>query len=170
VFIKPASQGSAVGATLARTPAALRAGLRRAWRVEPEALVEEYVPGTEVTVGLLGDRVLPVVEILPQHAFYDFHSKYASGGSRHVIPARLPAALQRRCQELAARAFHALGCRQVGRVDIMVDRRGRPTLLEINTLPGLTDTSLLPDAARAAGLDFDALILTLLTLATRNAD
>ncbi len=168
LVIKPASQGSAVGVALARTTAAFRAGLAASWRLEPEALVEEYVPGTEITVGLLGDRLLPVVEILPAHAFYDFHSKYAVGGSRHVIPARVSAAAQKKAQELAAGAFHVLGCRHVGRVDLIVDRRGHPTVLEVNTLPGMTGTSLLPDAARAAGMDFDALVRTLLSLALRD--
>ncbi len=167
LVVKPASQGSAVGITLARTMAAFRAGLQKSWRLEDDALVEAYVPGTEITVGLLGDQILPVVEILPAHAFYDFHSKYAPGGSRHILPARLAPAVQHKAQEMAAMAFHALGCRHVGRVDLIVDKRGRPTLLEVNTLPGLTDTSLLPDAARAVGLDFDALVVRLLDLAAR---
>ena len=165
LVIKPASQGSAVGITLARTVRAFRQGLHRSWRLEEEALVEEYIPGTEITVGLLGDQILPVVEILPAHAFYDFHSKYAPGGSRHILPARLPARVQQKAQEMAVTAYHVLGCRHVGRVDLIVDKRGRPTVLEVNTLPGMTDTSLLPDAARAVGLDFDALVLRLLSLA-----
>jgi D-alanine-D-alanine ligase len=169
LVIKPASQGSAVGITLARTPGEFRAGLAKSWRLEDEALVEEYVPGTEITVGLLGDRILPVVEIVPAHAFYDFHSKYAPGGSRHILPARLPVSVQKKAQEMAVKAFHALGCRHMGRVDFIVDKKGNPTLLEVNTLPGLTDTSLLPDAARAVGLSFDELVLTLLSLALADA-
>lgn len=165
LVIKPASQGSAVGITLARTMGAFRAGLQKCWRLETEALVEQYIPGTEITVGLLGDHILPVVDILPAHAFYDFHSKYAPGGSRHILPSRLPSAVQQKAQEMAVGAFHLLGCRHVGRVDLIVDKRGQPTLLEVNTLPGMTDTSLLPDAARAVGLDFDALVLRLLSLA-----
>lgn len=168
LVIKPASQGSAVGVTVARTPAAFRRGLRKSWRLEDEALVEEYVSGKEITVGLLGDRILPVVEIVPAHAFYDFHSKYAPGGSRHVLPSRLSPAVQQKAQEMAVGAFHVLGCRHVGRVDLIVDQRGHPTILEVNTLPGMTDTSLLPDAARAVGLDFDALVVTLLALALRD--
>ncbi|MBK8870568.1 MAG: D-alanine--D-alanine ligase [Elusimicrobia bacterium] len=165
LVVKPAEQGSAVGVTVARTLREFQAGLKAAGRVDAEVLVEEYVAGTEITVGLLGDRILPVVEILPQHAFYDFHSKYAPGGSRHILPARLTPAVYRRSQELAVAAFHVLGCRHVGRVDLIVDRRGRPTLLEVNTLPGLTATSLLPEAARAVGLNFAELVGTLLTLA-----
>lgn len=169
LVIKPASQGSAVGITLARSPSEFRAGLAKSWRLEDEALVEDYVPGTEITVGLLGDRILPVVEIVPAHAFYDFHSKYAPGGSRHILPARLPLRVRQIAQEMAVTAFHALGCRHMGRVDLIVDRRGHPTLLEVNTLPGMTDTSLLPDAARAVGLSFDELVLTLLSLALADA-
>jgi D-alanine-D-alanine ligase len=169
VVIKPASQGSAVGITLAHSAGAFRAGLLKSWRLENEALVEDYIPGTEITVGLVGDRILPVVEIVPAHAFYDFHSKYAPGGSRHICPARVPPRVRQKAQEMAVAAFHALGCRHVGRVDLIVDTRGRPTLLEVNTLPGMTDTSLLPDAARAAGLSFDALVLTLLALAVGRA-
>lgn len=165
LVVKPAEQGSAVGVTVARTLSEFQAGLKAAGRVDPEVLVEEYVSGTEITVGLLGERILPVVEILPQHAFYDYHSKYAPGGSRHILPARLAPAVYCRSQELAVAAFHALGCRHVGRVDLMVDRRGRPTLLEVNTLPGLTATSLLPEAARAVGVNFEDLVGTLLTLA-----
>jgi D-alanine-D-alanine ligase len=119
-------------------------------------------------VGILGDRALPVVEIVPRHAFYDFHSKYAAGGSRHVVPARLPKAAQEKAQALALAAHRVLGCRHMSRADFIVDPRGRPTLLEVNTLPGLTATSLLPDAARAEGLDFDGLVLALLALALRN--
>jgi D-alanine-D-alanine ligase len=165
LVLKPASQGSAVGVTVARTISEFQDGLKAAGRVDAEVLVEEYVAGTEITVGLLGDRILPVVEILPQHAFYDFHSKYAPGGSRHILPARLTPAVYRRSQELAVAAFHALGCRHVGRVDLMVNRRGQPTVLEVNTLPGLTATSLLPESARAVGLDFEGLVGTLLTSA-----
>ncbi|MBK8575810.1 MAG: D-alanine--D-alanine ligase [Elusimicrobia bacterium] len=167
LVIKPASQGSAVGVTVARKSSQLRAGVKTAGRLEKDILLEEYVAGPEITVGLVGDRILPVVEILPAHAFYDFHSKYAPGGSRHLLPARLSPGVQRQAQELAVGAFHVLGCRHVGRVDMIVGPRGQPTLLEVNTLPGLTDTSLLPEAARAVGLTFDALIVTLLGLALR---
>jgi D-alanine-D-alanine ligase len=165
--VKPASQGSAVGVALVDRLADLPRALRAAWAVDEEALVEERVRGTEITVGLLGERTLPVIEIIPQNAFYDFHSKYAPGGSRHVIPARLPARVQTESQRIAREAFHALGCRHVARVDLIVTPRGRPVILEVNTLPGMTDTSLLPDGARAVGLNFDRLVLTLLSMAAR---
>jgi D-alanine-D-alanine ligase len=124
--------------------------------------------GTEITVGILNDQALPVVEIIPQHAFYDFHSKYAPGGSRHIVPARLPDLVTREAQRIALAAHRALGCRHMSRVDLIVVR-GVPRLLEVNTLPGLTDTSLLPDAARAVGLSFDVLVTQILLLALRDA-
>ncbi|MBL0360228.1 MAG: D-alanine--D-alanine ligase [Elusimicrobia bacterium] len=166
--VKPASQGSAVGVELVDRASDLARAVRRVARWEREVLIERRVTGTEVTVGVLGETALPVVEIIPRHAFYDYHSKYAPGGSRHVVPARIPAASARAAQAAAVAAHRALGCRHVSRVDFIVDRRGRPWLLEVNTLPGLTDVSLLPDATRAAGLDFDGLVLRLLALARRD--
>ncbi len=166
--VKPASQGSAVGVTVVRRRADLSAALKGAWAFEPEALVEAFVPGAEITVGVLNDRALPVVEIIPQHAFYDFHSKYAPGGSRHVAPARIPDRVRREAQRLALAAHRALGCRHVSRVDLIVGPRGRPVVLELNTIPGMTAASLLPDAARAAGMGFDALVLRILGLALQD--
>lgn len=160
--VKPASQGSALGiGVVARSSQWVRA-LRQAWALEPEALVEPFVAGSEVTVAILGEKTLPVVEIIPAHAFYDFHSKYAPGGSRHLIPTRLSRAQEEKAARLALKAFQAIGGRHLGRVDLRIDPRGRPWVLEINTLPGFTPTSLYPEAARAAGINFDALILDLL--------
>ena len=165
--VKPASQGSAVGVRVVRRAGEWAPALRKSWAVEPEALVERYLRGPEYTVGVLDDHPLPVVQIIPKHAFYDFYSKYAVGGSRHVVPAPLPPRRVDRLQRLAVAAHRALGCRHVSRVDLIWS--DRPYLLEVNTLPGMTDTSLLPDAARAAGLSFDDLVLRLLTLALRDA-
>ena len=111
----------------------------------------------------MGDRALPIIEILPQHArpFYDFHAKYSPGGSRHILPARISAAHARRSADLAIAACRTLNVRAVGRVDLIVDRRRGPLLLEVNTIPGMTETSLLPEAARAAGIDFDELVLAI---------
>jgi D-alanine-D-alanine ligase len=131
--------------------------------------VEQFIPGTEVTVGILGDQALPVVEIVPKHKFYDFYSKYARGGSQHIVPARLPEKTREAVSRLAQSAFRVLGCRHFGRVDIIVSPKEGPTVLEVNTLPGLTDTSLLPDAAKATGMDFDQLVLTILSLALADA-
>ena len=163
--VKPASQGSAVGVTFVASTGRWRKALRAALASDREALVEKAVSGTEITVGILDDRALPVVEIVPKHAFYDYYSKYAKGGSRHLIPARLPDKTLARASDLALKAFRATGCRHFARVDFIVDKSGQPWILEINTLPGLTELSLLPDAARAAGLSFDELVVEMLRCA-----
>ncbi len=164
--VKPASQGSAIGVAFVASPEDWAGALKGALKNDPEALVEEAVQGPEITVGILGDKALPVVEIVPKHAFYDFYSKYSKGGSRHLVPAQLPETVQAEASRIALAAFKAVGGRHFGRVDLMVDKGGRPWLLEINTLPGMTDVSLLPDAARAAGLPFDALVLEMLRMAS----
>ena len=165
--VKPLSQGSALGVTIAHGRAELAKGLALAWKFGRVALVEAFIAGRELTVGVLGEEALPVVEILPQHAFYDFHSKYAPGGSKHVCPAPLPAAVARRAQAVALRAHQALGCRGYSRVDVMLDQRQRCWVLEVNTLPGLTGVSLLPDAARAAGLSYGELLEAMLALSLK---
>jgi D-alanine-D-alanine ligase len=169
VVVKPLSQGSALGVTVVRGRAALGAALKAAWRWDPGALVEEYLPGRELTVGVLGGSALPVVEILPEHAFYDFHSKYAAGGSKHLCPAPLTAATARRAQDLALRAHRALGCRAFSRTDLILGPGGGLKVLEINTLPGLTDVSLLPDAARIAGLEYGPLLEAMMRESLREA-
>lgn len=165
--VKPASQGSALGIHFVRTPSDWAGALSSALKNDAEALVEAAVKGTEITVGVLGDRTLPVVEIVPEHDFYDFHSKYAKGGSRHIVPARIPEAVRQEAERIALAAFRAVGGKDLVRADFIVDAAGKPWLLELNTLPGMTDVSLLPDAARAAGIPFDALVLRLLEMAAK---
>jgi len=167
--VKPASQGSAIGITIVRRKSEWQKALRAAARLEKEVLVEKFVPGTEVTVAVLDQRCLPVIEIVPKHRYYDFYSKYAAGGSRHIIPARLPRAVLKKVSELSLAAFRTLGCRHLARVDLIVPGQGRPQILEVNTLPGLTNTSLFPDAARATGMDFNHLILEMLRMSLRDA-
>jgi len=161
VVVKPASQGSAVGVSIVKKANDWPAALKNAFRYDGTAIVERLLRGPEITIGILGRRALPIIEILPQHhrPFYDFHAKYAPGGSRHILPARISAAQARRATELAQAACQILGIRAVARVDFIVDRRRGPCLLEVNTIPGMTKTSLLPEAARAAGIDFDTLVL-----------
>ncbi len=161
VVVKPASQGSAVGVTVVKKRKDLQKAMKLAFRYDTKVLVEKYLEGPEVTVGILGKKALPVIEILPLHdrPFYDFHAKYSRGGSRHVLPARISKAMRKRCQTLSLAACRVLGTRGAARVDLIIDRRLGPCLLEVNTIPGMTETSLLPEAARAAGFDFDALVL-----------
>jgi D-alanine-D-alanine ligase len=162
VFVKPFDQGSAIGVSRVDDPRKLRPAVDACVRMSDAALVESFVEGRELTVGILGRQILPVIEIVPEHAFYDFHSKYARGGSRHLVPAKIGAAATRRVRTAAMRAYRALGCAAYGRVDVMLDGRGRPWVLEVNTIPGMTATSLLPDAARAVGIRFDELVLKII--------
>lgn len=161
VVVKPSSQGSAVGVSIVKKAKDWPAALRNAFRYDRSVIVEKFLQGPEITIGILGHQVLPIIEILPQHhrPFYDFHAKYAPGGSRHILPARISAVHARRVAALAMDACRVLGTRAVARVDFIVDRKRGPCLLEVNTIPGMTETSLLPEAARAAGINFDALVL-----------
>ena len=122
--------------------------------------MEKFIKGPEITVGILGPQALPIIEIVPtDRTFYDYHAKYAPGGSRHLLPARISPRVARKATELSLAACRLLGTRAVARVDLMVGPQGTPTLLEVNTIPGMTETSLLPDAAAAAGINFDDLVL-----------
>lgn len=159
VFIKPTNQGSALGATHVKKVGDIERALKKCFRISDAALVEQKISGRELTVGILGERALPVTEIIPQHGFYDFHSKYSQGGSRHITPAHLSPAQIRQAQMMALRAFKSLSCSVYGRVDIIMNKRGQMYVLEVNTIPGMTSTSLLPEAAKAAGIDFNALVL-----------
>jgi len=160
--IKPVNEGSSVGVEIIRKGDNRRADVARAWRFGVAALVEEYIPGRELTVGVMGERALAVTEILADAGvFYDYESKYADGGSRHVIPAAMHPDAYDRALSVALAAHRALGCRGATRCDFRYDdtkgEPGRLVLLEINTQPGLTPTSLLPEQAAYLGMDFPAL-------------
>lgn len=155
--VKPASEGSAIGVTIVHRPSELGPAIEHAFRYDELVLIERFIEGTEVTVGVLGvdpPIALPTLEIVPAHEFYDYESKYVPGMSRHIIPARIPEETRERCAKLAVSAHEALGCRGVSRTDIIVEPTGEAWVLEVNTIPGMTRTSLLPDAARAAGIEF----------------
>jgi D-alanine-D-alanine ligase len=164
LVIKPVREGSTIGLTIARDEDAVASGLVLAARYDRRVLVQGFAAGTEVTVGVLATpemQVLPTLEILSENPVYDYDAKYTAGRSHHVIPARIPEAARVAASEAAARAFTELGCSGMARVDIIVDARGTPWILEVNTVPGLTELSLLPDAARAAGIEFDELCVRL---------
>jgi D-alanine-D-alanine ligase len=164
--VKPVEQGSALGVSVVRGPREFKAALKLAWRFDREALIERYIPGRELTVSILGRAVLPVVEILPDKAdFYDYASKYDAGGSRHLCPAPISKGLTKRAQLLALQAHLALGCEGATRTDMMMDKKGGLWILEVNTVPGLTPVSLLPDAARAVGLSYVQLLKEMIRLA-----
>jgi D-alanine-D-alanine ligase len=162
VVVKPACQGSAIGVSFARGPDELAAALASALEFGQDVLVEERIEGSEITAGVLdlGDpRPLPLIDIrTPAGAWYDYQHRYTAGLSEHVIPAPLPAAVYQRVQETAVAAHQVLGCRHLSRVDFVVPADGRVALLEVNTLPGMTPTSLYPDAARHAGYGFADLV------------
>jgi D-alanine-D-alanine ligase len=162
VAVKPASQGSAVGVAFAETDDDLAAALERAFRFDERVLVEEFVVGSEITVGILESPdpwAFPVIDIrTPGDSWYDFEHRYTVGLSEHVIPAPLPPDVYAAVQDLSVRAHVTLGCRDLSRVDFVVEPGGRVVLLEVNTLPGMTPTSLYPDGARAAGISFEQLV------------
>jgi D-alanine-D-alanine ligase len=166
--VKPANEGSSVGMTIVSHPEQLAEAIELAFRHDPLVLVERFEEGVEVTVGVIGNdqpTALPTLEIVPVNAFYDYESKYVPGMSRHIIPAGVSDAARDECQRLAVEAHRALGCSGMSRSDTIVTRDGRVFLLETNTIPGMTKTSLLPDAAAAAGIAFPELCRRLVGLA-----
>jgi len=171
VVIKPATQGSTIGIHIVKTRSELKDAIADAFGYDDAILVEEYVPGRELTVGILGTEPLSVVEIVPRSGFYDFTAKYTHGGSEYRCPAPLSEEMGRKVQELGAQAFRAVGCRDLSRVDFRLRDDGRPFCLEINTMPGMTDTSLLPKAALVHGIQFPELVerILLMALARRDA-
>lgn len=173
VIVKPAAEGSTIGISIVRKPSEWRAALRRAHAYDREAIVEAYIPGHEVTVSVLrgarGATALPTIEIVAPGGFYDYAAKYTKGRSRYLCPAPLPARVTRRVTELAVQACSILGCDGAARVDFRVTPRGRPYVLEVNTVPGMTETSLLPMAAAKAGMDYDTLTERILESALRRA-
>jgi D-alanine-D-alanine ligase len=165
VVVKPNDQGSTVGLTLVREESGLAAAVALAAAYSTGVLIERYVPGREITVAVLGDEALPVVEIVPRSGLYDYESKYTKGRSEYHCPAALPEPEALRIRETGLTAFRALGCRGYARVDFRLSPEGRAYCLEVNTAPGMTETSLVPMAARAAGTDFGALVERILMLA-----
>ena len=160
--VKPLNEGSSVGVEILRAGGNRRAEIAAGWRFGAVAMVEEYIPGRELTVGVMGDTALAVTDITPaHHDFYDYDAKYAAGGSRHIIPAAVHPAAYASAMDIALRAHQALGCRGASRADLRYDdtagEPGRLVLLEVNTQPGLTPTSLLPEQAAHAGWSFPAL-------------
>ncbi len=166
--VKPATEGSALGVEIVEDESVLEEAIERAFAIDGLVLVERFIEGTEITVAVIGNekpKALPIIKIVPMGEFYDFDSKYAPGGSQHICPAPLDEALTATVHEYAARAHRALGCRGVSRSDFIIDEDGTPWILETNTIPGMTATSLLPDAARAAGMSFPELCTKLVEFA-----
>ena len=165
LVVKPSRQGSSVGLQFVERAEDWKNALAVALKFDTEVLVEEKILGRETTVGILGGKVLPVVEVRPHNGVYDAHSKYTVGATDYFCPADFDAATTRKIQAAALGAFKAIGGRDYARVDVMVRADGSPVVLEVNTLPGMTETSLLPKAAAAAGLNYAELCQRMVDLA-----
>jgi len=165
VIVKPAREGSTIGVTIVREPSGLNSAISLAFAYGDKILVEKYIEGRELTVGILGDEPLPVIEIVSKTEFYDYRAKYEPGMSEHIVPAKLPREQFELAQYLALSAHRALGCRGASRVDMVMDKAGKIYLLEVNTIPGMTETSLLPEAASVAGINFKELVVRILSYA-----
>ena len=161
--IKAPRQGSTVGVYIVKEEAQLAPALSEAAKYDNELLIEEFIPGRELTVGVLGDLALPVLEIIPRSGFYDFNEKYpflnpqGTGGAQHICPAQMPDELTGKIQDLALLATQSLGAKVYSRVDVILSQHNEPFVLEINTIPGMTEASLLPEAAAVAGISYPEL-------------
>ncbi len=168
LVIKAPTQGSTIGISFVRQEEELVKAFELAFKYDPAALVEEFIEGIELTASVLGNdnpAALPLIEIVSATGVYDYEAKYTAGMSDHIIPPRISPEGQDKVKSLAVSAYKAIGCRGLARVDFIIDHSGAPYILEINTLPGMTATSLFPDAARAAGIEFPELVETLVRLA-----
>jgi len=158
IVVKPVCGGSSIGTSIVQSISDLEEALRGAAEYEPDILVEQFVEGTDITVGVLNGEALPIVEVVPKSGFYDYSNKYTKGRTEYIVPARLSEDTTKAAQGLALAAYRALQCAGAARVDFRLDRSGGLSILEVNTIPGLTETSLLPMAAAKAGIDFPTLL------------
>ncbi len=170
VAIKPSNQGSSLGISIVKEDAGFEAALDLAFKYSEEILIEEFIEGRLVAVGMNGEEPMPVVHIRPHSGFYDYEAKYTRGKTDYQCPADLTDAELARLQDVARQVFRVLKARGVPRVDAIIDAKGEPMVLEMNTIPGLTPTSLLPMAARQAGMDFEALTLEILKKAALDSE
>jgi D-alanine-D-alanine ligase len=157
VVVKPACQGSSIGVHRVMSESDWSASVNDSLSYDKQVIVERYIPGRELTVGVVGHEALPVVEIVAPDGWYDYKAKYTKGASQYRVPAPLEEKTSRRCQELSVKVFDALGCRGMGRVDFRLSPEGDLYFLELNNIPGFTETSLLPKAAAQAGMSFSSL-------------
>jgi D-alanine-D-alanine ligase len=165
LFVKPANEGSSVGISKVKALAELASAYREAARHDPLVIAESFVGGGEYTAAILGDQALPVIKVEPASEFYDYEAKYLRDDTRYLCPCGLSAEREAEIQQLAKQAFALIGGQGWGRVDFLMGEDGRPYLLEINTSPGMTDHSLVPMAARQAGISFEQLVLQVLEMA-----
>jgi len=162
LFVKPANEGSSIGISKVKQAGDLKAAYALAAQADPLVIAEQYIGGGEYTVGILGNTALPIVKIVPKTEFYDYEAKYQRDDTQYICPCDLDMALETQIKQEALAAFHAVGCRGWGRVDFLMDEHGKHYFLELNTSPGMTSHSLVPMAAKAVGISFDELVLTVL--------
>jgi D-alanine-D-alanine ligase len=164
LFVKPANEGSSIGITKVKNKNDLKAAYLLAAKADPLVIAEKFVGGGEYTVGILGETPLPIVRIVPTNEFYDYEAKYLRDDTKYLCPCGLSPEKEAQIQQEALQAFRAIGCTGWGRVDFLMDEQGNHYFLEVNTSPGMTDHSLVPMAAKAAGISFDALVVTILNM------
>ena len=162
LMVKPAREGSSIGMSKVTSVEKLEAAYEIAVQHDDVIIAERFIEGPEVTVAILNDEALPVIRLETPRVFYDYEAKYFANDTRYICPSGLPDAQERKIQEEALRAFKLIGCSGCARVDVMLDAAGKPYLLEVNTIPGMTDHSLVPMAARARGMEFDDLCIAIL--------
>ena len=176
LVVKPARQGSTVGVVIVKNANELDSAMAEAGKYDQKLLIEKFVSGRELTIGVLGDQALPILEIIPKGGFYDFNNKYpflnpqGGGGAEHVCPAKIDPNRTKQIQEQALHAFRALGLVVYGRVDVLLPDSGEPFVLEVNTIPGMTKASLLPEAAAAAGINYVDLCARIIALSRARAE
>lgn len=170
VVVKPSNQGSSLGVSIVKRESEWEPAMNNAFTFSEEVLVEKFIDGRLVAMGMKGEQPLPIVNIRPKSGFYDYEAKYTRGKTEYICPAELSPEETARCQETALSVFRALKGKGVPRVDAIVDEKGIPHVLEMNTIPGMTPTSLLPMAAKQAGIDFEDLVLEILKYAQLDYD
>lgn len=165
LVVKPSQEGSSVGVSIVRQESELAAAMEVAFQYDREILIEQFIKGSEVQVGILDDRAVGAIEIVPKKEFYDFEAKYSAGMAEHILPARLAADVYQKVLHQGELAHRTLGCSGYSRVDFLVTEQGLCYILEVNTLPGMTDLSLLPEIAKGAGIEFDELVVRVISAA-----
>ncbi len=163
--VKPNDQGSTVGLTVVKSPEEVEQAIELAFKYSDLVIIEDFIDGKELTVGILGNMALPVIEIIPKGGIYDYYHKYTKGATEYIVPAKIPEEWTQKLQEQALLAFKSIGCKGFARVDFRVKEDGEIYCLEINTIPGMTGTSLVPKAAKAAGIEFPELVDRIVKLA-----
>jgi len=167
VVVKPSREGSSYGLTIVHTQEQLQEAIEFALSFDEKILIEDFIKGRELTVGILGGEALPPLEIRPKSGLYDYYSKYTAGATTYLVPAPIESSQTKKLKEIAEKVYFESGCRDFSRIDFMISDVGQVHVLEINTIPGFTQTSLLPKAAKAVGIEFDQLCWTILQSALK---